>query len=457
MTPSLSLRGRLTLIILCPLIVISVLIGWWQWRDARAQAAELFDKRLLVTAVAISADVARSGGDALSLRTRDLLTDTSGGRVYYHAYAPDGVYVTGFATPPVPPTRREIGAEPVVFYNGVYHGQPVRVLRLVDVTSVGGFSGSFTYTVWQELAVRDALLRDMTLRVFTAISAMILTVALVVWFGVRFGLRPLTDLEDAISRRSSDDLTPIRRVVPPETRGLVERLNTLFRQVDGTMQAQASFISNAAHQLRNPIAGILALGEAVKSAPNQQAARTRADDLLRAARHAKDLANKLLTLERASASPGLAERVEVSVEVAEVAQSFQSEATAAGVSLRVDLPGAPVYVLADPVMLREALANLIDNALKHGGAALSQIAVTVALGKTHVGITVSDDGIGIPQDDIETVLARFGQRGESQGSGLGLSIAEAVALAQNGKLSLVPGKAGLAVTLHLPVVTPDRA
>jgi two-component system sensor histidine kinase TctE len=58
----------------------------------------------VTTALAISRDTALSGGDALSEDTRDLLRDTSGGAVFYHVYAPDGVFVTGYATPPVPPS-----------------------------------------------------------------------------------------------------------------------------------------------------------------------------------------------------------------------------------------------------------------------------------------------------------------------------------------------------------------
>ena len=97
--PATSLRVRLTAIILVPLLIIALAVGIWQLDYTRQKAEGIFDRSLLSTGLAIAADVARSGGDALSLETRDLLNDTSGGQVYYHAFAPSGVYVTGYATP----------------------------------------------------------------------------------------------------------------------------------------------------------------------------------------------------------------------------------------------------------------------------------------------------------------------------------------------------------------------
>lgn len=98
-----SLRLRLTLIILLPLLLIGIIVGLWQVDRTKATAQDLFDRSLLITALAIVGDVTRSGGDALSLETRDLLGDTSGGAVFYHVYAPDGVFVTGYALPPGAP------------------------------------------------------------------------------------------------------------------------------------------------------------------------------------------------------------------------------------------------------------------------------------------------------------------------------------------------------------------
>lgn len=452
---STSLRLRLTVIILLPLLAIGAAIAAWQVDYAQTKGAELFDRSLLSAALAISADVARSNGDAISLETTDLLSDTSGGPVFYHVYAPDGIYVLGYATPPVRGDGVTQSDDEITFYDGRYHSRNVRVLRFRAITTVDGISGVFTYTVWQDVAVRDAFVGDLTRRTFTVIATLIGSVALVVWFGVGLGLRPLLDLEDAISRRSSDDLSPIRRPVPVEARGLVARLNTLFVQVDHAMEAQTALISNAAHQLRNPIAGVLAMAEAVHSAPTDADARDRSGGLLIAARRASDLANKLLTLERIRAAPidTFAADVDMADLVGQVAERLGSEARDRNVGLCTDLPLGPVMVSADRIMVTEAITNLVDNALQHGGPMLTYAEIRLDSDGEAAIVTVEDDGVGLARADIETVLARFGQASPGEGSGLGLSIAEAVAERHGGTLKLDTERQGLCVTLRLPLST----
>lgn len=451
---SASLRLRLTLIILIPLLAIGAAVGAWQVSDARSTAADLFDRRLLSAALAISADVARTDGNAISLETADLLADTSGGSVFYHVFAPDGIYVLGYATPPVPQMTRQGSDDEITYYDGRYHGRDVRVLRFRSAMTVDRVSGPFTFTVWQDVGVRDAFVRDLVLRTFIVIAVLIGSVALVVWFGVRFGLRPLLDLEDAISRRSSSDLSPIRRAVPPETRGLVTRLNTLLRQVEQAMETQTTLISNAAHQLRNPIAGVLAMAEAVRSAPSDKAARDRAEGLISAARQTSELANKLLTLERVQAArlDALKTPVDLGSVVTEVVDLFRAEAEGRGIALEADLPPAKVRVDADRVMLGEAITNLVDNALKHGGPGLGWIGVALRQEDGAAVVTVGDDGVSVPPEAVETVLSRFGQARPGDGAGLGLSIADAVAERHEGALTLeTNARGGLTVRLRLPL------
>ena len=453
---STSLRLRLTFIILVPLLLIALAVGVWQMRDARDQAADIFDRSLLTVALAVTGDVARSNGNALSLETRDLLEDTSGGPVYYHVHAPNGYYVTGFATPPVRQSPEVPSDVPYSYYNSTYYGVAVRALRLRDVTTVDGITGTFTITVWQHVSVRDALMHELAQRAFIVMAVLIGTVALVVWFGVLRGLRPLLDLEDAISRRSSDDLSSIRRAVPTETRGLVRRLNLLFAQVEESMARQARFISNAAHQLRNPIAGVLAMAEAVRAAPTDADARARAAELLASARHLKDLANKLLALERATHAGDQRQRLELGELLEDVLDRYRAEARGRGVGLSIALPDDELYVAADPVMLREAVGNLIHNALVHGGAGLSQVAVSLRADGDRAIVDVADDGRGVAVGDFDKVMARFGQASPSEGSGLGLSIAEAVTKAHGGTITLDrAAQGGLRVTLSLPLAEPQ--
>ena len=219
----------------------------WQFRNATERAEEIFDRGLLSAALAISRDVAISDGDALSPATRALVSDTSGGELFYHVYAPDGVFVTGYATLPVRPKGASTDLTEPVYYNARYLGRDVRVLRFQDATTVSGLSGLFNLTVWQNAEVRRAFVRDVVTRSFGVIALLVASVALVVWFGVGIGLRPLLDLEDAIALRSPSELTPIRRPVPVEARSLVTTLNALLDRVSRRISSKDEFISNAAH------------------------------------------------------------------------------------------------------------------------------------------------------------------------------------------------------------------
>lgn len=423
-----SLRARLTLIILPPLLIIYLIAAAWQFRTTSDRAESIFDRGLLSAALAISRDVALSNGDAISPPTRRLLADTSGGAIFYHVYAPDGVFVTGYATPPVLPNPARESATDPQYYNSVYRGQPVRVLRFRDRTVVSGVAGIFNITVWQSADVRSSFVRDVLSRSFAVISLLVLCVAVVVWFGVGLGLRPLLDLERAIAKRTPSELEPIRRAVPAEAQGLVNTLNTLLDRISRRISSKDEFISNAAHQLRNPVAGVLALAEAVQNAPTPAAAQARSAELLVAAKEASDLTHKLLSFERASGTDirHSGQPIELGTFIRNLGTTFGQHYHNCGLELRYDLPSEQVVVTGDRTLLHEALLNLLTNVLVHGGDATTQITLTLSRDKSNAVLVVQDDGIGIPAGKHLEALSRFSQAGGGPGSGLGLPIARRI-------------------------------
>ena len=441
-----SLRLRLILVILPPLILIAMLAGLWQLANARATAEEVGDRRLLLTALAVAYDVTLSGGDALAPGTRDLLRGEAG-PLFYHVYAPDGVIVAGFATPPVGIPRSAEPGTPV-WFDAVYRSRPVRGVRIVSGGEIDGITGRITTTVWRDATETSELVLTLMGRTLSVIGGLIGSVALVVWFGVRRGLRPLADLEAAIARRSGDDLSAIRRPVPLEVAGVVERLNALFEQVRRVVAAQSEFVADAAHQLRNPVAGMLSLAEAVHRAPDTDAARLRAADLLEAARETVGLTEALLLLERASAMdlPLRMERIEIAELLCERVDALGA-VPGVVLTLRAEGVGA---LECDPILLGQAIANVLDNALRHGGSGLSRIAVCARRSDGAIRITVEDDGRGVPADALPLLTERFHQVEPRHGSGLGLAIALAVARAHGGTLS-IRNQDGLTVEFLLPV------
>ena len=135
--------------------------------------------------------------------------------------------------------------------------------------------------------------------------------------------------------------------------------------------------------------------------------------------------------------------------LAEWVGEFRSDRNgAANVRLRID--GDLGKVECDPIMLREAVRNLVDNAIRHGGSNLSEVEISATRSNGIVRLCVADDGNGIPEPDLAGVTERFRQVSSGSGSGLGLSIARAVAIGHNGAFQLANRKPGLEVVLQLP-------
>lgn len=449
-----SLRTRLILIILTPLLLISISAAAWQFYNTTNRAEEIFDRGLLSAALAIARDIAISGGDALSPATRRLISDTSGGELFYHVFAPDGVFVTGYATPPVPPAQTPSELTEPLFYDAVYKGREVRVLRFQDAASVDGISGLYSTTVWQDMQVRNAFIRDVAARAIAVIVLLLLSVGLIVWFGVGLGLRPLLDLQDAIARRTSGELEPIRRPVPEEVRGIVATLNSLLDRVSRRISSKDEFISNAAHQLRNPIAGVLALAEAVESAPSDREMKKRSAELVTAARDVTHLTNQLLSFERAKETDleNGGAVLDLNRLLNAVVDRFRKQISDRDIVVSCKQDDHPLEVWGDDLMLQEALLNLLTNAVVHGGPGVTKIDVSAHATDNRAVLTLADDGVGIKPGDRLAALGRFSQAGTGPGSGLGLPIAVRVAENHNGELTIDRSDGGARIRISLPLV-----
>ncbi len=447
---ALSLRARLFLMILAPLILVAILLGFWRIETARATAEDLFDRGLLAAALAISRDVAISEGDALSPRTRGLISDAGGGELFYHVTGPGGIYVTGYAYPPRQSEPR--AGDGPHYFRALYRGEAVRVLRMSETTTIGNLTGETVVTAWQRISDRNAFAAALARRAVALMAALIATLAIVVWFGVQFGLRPLRDLQDAIEQRSPDDLSRIRRPVPAEVTGIVATLNRLLGQVDHSIQTHQAFISDAAHQLRNPAGAILSLAETLPDVTDPEARRQREQELISASRKSARLAGQLLHLERLhygnTATP---EPFDLNAVVEEVSADLAPAVLGQDIAFSFDRSPEPLPVCGDATLIGEAVRNLIDNALRHGGPGLGRIAIRTLRQEDRALVEVTDDGHGLSPDNSEIAFRRFGQVEPGEGSGLGLSIVQSVATLHDGEVEVGDVPNGALLRLRLPL------
>lgn len=430
---------------------MAVVLGFWRFSVAQKTAEELFDRSLLSAALAISRDVVLNTGDALSPSTRDLIGDASGGEVFYHVTGPGGIYVTGYAYPPFI-ERTEI-ADPYApqYFEALYREENVRILSITEQVTIDSISGDAIVLVWQRMSERREFAIQLGARAAILVIGLIGTVALVTWFGVQRGLRPLIDLENAIASRSPDDLSEIKRSVPVEVKGVVSTLNQLFKRVEKNLDAHQTFISDAAHQLRNPAAAVQSMAEAVRDAKESVDRDKRINELVAAARRSARVAEQLLSLDRLQQSlPRKTERFDLQNAVEEICTEFAPSILSRDLDFEFVSNNSPCVVEGDPTFIGEAIRNLIDNSMKHGGGNLSKISVKLDEEDGFYAITVFDDGKDLRPDQFKAAFTRFSQVEPSEGSGLGLAIVYSVADLHGGKVSINKVKAGASITLKLP-------
>jgi two-component system sensor histidine kinase TctE len=281
-----------------------------------------------------------------------------------------------------------------------------------------------------------------------------------VWVGIRLGLRPLGRLRDEIAARSPHDLRPIHEAsVPREMAPLAATLNRLLSMLGKSVQSQQQFIANTAHQLRTPITGMLAQLDLLAADPAAAPVLGRVTLLQEGARQLAHSANQLLTLARANPALNATAKqqpVELSAIASEVTAKFVDRALAANLDLGADLQ--PASVLADPSLLDDLLGNLVDNALKYTPAGGR---VTVRAGR-HDGrpyLAVEDNGPGIPENERQLVRKRFYrvQNSPGHGSGLGLAIVEEIARLCNAVVHIESGAEGVGtrVSVLFPEATAE--
>lgn len=446
-----SLRVQLLAWILLTLIGTLCLNATFSFLQARATARLITDNMLRGSArmIAEAIHVDMQGNTSVDIPPAALeIFDTGyADRVYYKVTSTWGNLLAGYSDLPAPPAANtgSMIAFRDEYLRALTLSHPVVSLRPDEsaTVTVAITRNGLTAMQWH-LWFSD--LRNQALLVLVA--------GVMTLIGLRRGLAPLLRLREAVVASGGERLDPFDpALVQSELRPLVHALNTYMGRVQAQMAAQRRFVSNAAHQLRTPLA--LMSTQAAFAAREGDPAR-RADALqalLRSARQISRLAGQLLALTRAE--PGSRRPRQAEVDMTEVARdvlgAHAEDALRRGLDLALEAE-APAIVSGDGTMLREMLVNLVDNALRYTPAP-GEIVVRVARAGRRVTLTVADSGPGIPEAEREQVFERFYRiiGTQAEGSGLGLAIVREVVSGAGGTVDLggAPG-GGLVVTVTLP-------
>lgn len=355
----------------------------------------------------------------------------------------------GIDMPPLP-GNKPLNPGQLIIYDGIKDGEKVRVaaygLSLVGTSA----KGIALVKVSETLTRRSALTERATLAIVIPMLLMTLTATAAIAYGVGRGLEPVRRLRDRLLERPALDLSPVPLAgTPAELRPFLDEINSLLHRLSEAVEGQSRFVADAAHQLRTPIAGIRAQAEAALATGQQQEGQHALQRIAQAALGMGNLVRKLLLLARVDAAENtvLLSRLDSVELVREVAREWAPQLLATGVEIGFAAEGDEAWLMGDAQLLREMLANLIDNAWRYGGTSLTLIVQGTAQGVTWL---ISDNGSGIPLHQREAVLAPFHRLSSSiEGAGIGLTIVARIAHLHRARLGLESNLSGTGLLVRI--------
>jgi len=298
--------------------------------------------------------------------------------------------------------------------------------------------GSIWTVVGQSRAVYQQLDRLAAIQMVLIPLVFLVILMLALWLASWRGLRPLHRLSERIAARAPGDMQPMANPAadPVELQPIVAALDGYAQREAALRATEQRLFSDAAHELRTPLAVIGAQAHVLSQETDAVCQRQALHALQASVQRGAEVLAKVLTLSRLDAGAACPNPTRLEL-LADCVTEQAPRALQSGHDLGLS-EGPPLWVSAETELLRNAVGNLIDNALRHCPAGCQ---ITVSWGSQQDGVwcAVEDDGPGIPVADRERIFQRF-ERGATAahvvGSGLGLAITQAVAARLNGVLEL---------------------
>jgi two-component system, OmpR family, sensor histidine kinase TctE len=443
-----TLRRQLMAWLAGPLFVLWSVSAVIDYDIAKRFVNLAYDRALLEAALDIGRQVKVANNqiyvDLPEVAMQFLQTRESGG-LYYLVSGPGDEFITG--EPDLPRLPGDAASDRVRYYDDEFRGQIIRAVALRVPVDPGTGAGAVQIQVAERITARDQFAREIILRMVLPQAVLILLAGFAVWYAVGRGLAPLSNLRREIESRSHRDLSALpEEHAPQEVRPLIRAMNDLLARLAGAISAQQRFIADAAHQLRTPIAGLKTQTELALRQSQLADVQATLRQLQTATERSTRLVNQLLSLARSEPGAGRGRAVE-RLDLVRMARDTTTEWVPLALARKIDLgyDGEDVAqrVAGDPLLIREMLGNLIDNAIRYtpvGG----QVTVRVAGGPREIVLSVEDNGPGIPEQERSRVFERFYRvlGSGAEGAGLGLAIVRDIASSHGAEVMLADGAGG---------------
>jgi len=342
-------------------------------------------------------------------------------KTYFKIISEEQGMLTGDKFVPEPFDVETDWTRPVYFDDEMY-GEPVRVVSMLIAPEHA--SEKVFVHVAETLNKRRNMMMDILLADLVPQMALVFLAGIYLVAGVKRGLQPLHVLADEIAQRSSRDLRPIpEQHVFLEVRALTDTINDLLERLGSAIATQQRFIANAAHQLRTPLAGLKLQVERAQREQDLPAMKPALMHIQGCADRMSHLTTQLLILARSEPIDGDYELrpVDLCKLAKDTCMDWVPKALQRHMELSFEGAKRALYVRGDEVLLRELLANLLDNAICYGHDR-GNIIVKVQSYPSPC-LIVEDDGPGIPELEMGKVFERFYRIPGSPGDGCGLGLA----------------------------------
>lgn len=458
-----TLRLRLVAIIGLSLSLLWSVVAVWMFMDVREQLRSALDERLAASARMVAGLVARLPAENL--------------RIYGPPVLPLDVIARDGLACEVSLVRGEVGIQPIArtatspdlqgaalgYSNSVYGDKSWRTYVLQV--------GEVRIATADRTDAREGLLREIALSAAVPFAVAMAGSLVLLWIGVGRGLAPIERVRRALLNRRADADAPLPAIeAPPELQPLIDTIAHLLVRVQDAIERERRFTDDAAHELRTPLTAIkthlqvlrLACGESGLPGTASESLANAQQGVARLHRTLEQLL--LLARLEGAAKPEQTHQVDplqaAQQAITDASAGFDQETRT--IRPRVALSAATTEVsLAVPeTLLVSALRNLLDNALRHSPGAGSVVLQIERL-PGRVAFCVLDEGPGMTEAEVTQAAQRFWRHSNSNGngdfgSGLGLSIVDAIARRYGGELRLTPRPvAGLEARLCFPAEGSD--
>jgi two-component system sensor histidine kinase TctE len=427
--PSLKRRLLLTLFVpLCLILVALSFAGTWLVRRTVEGAS---DRVLSGSLQAISETLAMQEGYLtldLPPSALGMLENADRDNVYY-SISYRGRVVTGYPELPPPANLR---LEDISFRDSNFHGIPIRVAT--EARLVPQLDSPVIVQVAETVKNRTAVTHHILVALAAGEIFLLVVIAALVFLAVDWGLHPLLMLRREVDERNNDpdiNFAPLPlETVPQEALPFVSAFNSLLLHVETAFQTLRRFTSDASHQLRAPLTVVRTHVELLsRHSDGTDEMKGAVADIHNAVKALQHLIVQLISLAKAERPQNVAEDANAFDLVectASTARNYATQALACGMEISFEAGQPNLQVSGSAIFAGEMIANLLDNAIRYGHAG-GHIAVRIP--NDSGVLEIEDDGPGIPLQERERVFERFyrlPQNTNSDGSGLGLSIVQAL-------------------------------